>query len=109
MLRLLVKAFRPGRPNALNGVTDTGSSGRERDRASLPARRAGPLDGALFRSGITSPGVGATGKRLDVFARGTYGTLHHRWTAYGSGFWSRWESLGGLVDSAPAAVASDGG
>jgi hypothetical protein len=40
--------------------------------------------------------------RLDVFARGTDSTLQHR--IY-NGRWSSWESLGGALTSAPAAVS----
>jgi len=41
--------------------------------------------------------------RIDVFARGTDDSLHHRWST--NGRWSAWESLGGVLTSAPA-VAS---
>jgi hypothetical protein len=40
--------------------------------------------------------------RLDLFARGTDGTLRHR--IY-NGRWSNWESLGGAITSGPAAVS----
>jgi hypothetical protein len=42
---------------------------------------------------------------MDVFARGADDTLVHRW--FTNGRWSRWESLGGSLTSAPA-VASWG-
>ncbi|WP_238554057.1 hypothetical protein [Gordonia sp. KTR9] len=44
--------------------------------------------------------------RLDTFVRGTDNALWHRWFHNG---WSEWESLGGVLTSAPTAVSwSDG-
>jgi hypothetical protein len=44
--------------------------------------------------------------RLDVFARGTDGTLRHK---VFNGRWSAWESLGGAITSGPAAVSRANG
>ncbi|HET6212482.1 MAG TPA: hypothetical protein VFE14_06370, partial [Micromonosporaceae bacterium] len=40
--------------------------------------------------------------RLDLFAKGTDGTLKHK---FYNGRWSAWESLGGAITSGPAAVS----
>ena len=37
--------------------------------------------------------------RLDIFVRGTDNALGHRW--YENGTWYGWESLGGVLTSAP--------
>ena len=48
-------------------------------------------------------GVGTTG-RLDVFVRGADNALWHKWYDMGSNSWSNWESLGGVLTSAPSAA-----
>jgi hypothetical protein len=74
-----------------------------------PTVQARPTTAAAphYSSVETQTSTGTARRRVDVFARGTDGTLQHRWTAYGSGYWTSWESLGGRLDSAPA-VASTG-
>src|SRR5713101_1469971 len=43
------------------------------------------------------------GTRIDLFARGTDNTLRHR--SFDGTTWSAWESLGGQITEAPAAVS----
>ena len=41
--------------------------------------------------------------RIDLFVRGSDSALWHKW--YDGNNWSNWESLGGVIDSAPSAAS----
>ncbi len=62
---------------------------------------AGQQNGTTVRTQAQT----GTVPRQDVFVRGADNALWHRWTDLNTGIVSSWESLGGHLDSAPAAVA----
>jgi hypothetical protein len=64
---------------------------------STPIRRLIPGD----------PAAASSDHRLDVFFRGSDGSLKHRGRVDGA--WASWESLGGRLTSAPTATASANG
>lgn len=67
-----------------------------------------PLGSSMKVDPTTNPdAISIDGTRLDVFARGDDDALYHITSPDGGGTWGSWESLGGVLTSAPA-VASWG-
>jgi len=57
--------------------------------------------GGVIMSGVAAASWGPN--RIDTFARGTDGHMHHKW--WDGSAWRGWEDLGGVIDGTPAAVS----